>query len=247
MKQEARKLFAELEMEFQPVAIKFHYSEPEGVEHIEKQLPFCAFLYEAQRDNKVFYTTKENDLCNGKLILGMVPFSTFYASGIVGKDYDIYKTQGGNAKIYKEFTPMIPGTVNYVQFSPVSLCDFDPDLIICFANTLQAEILMRATSYISGDLWESKSSSVMSCAWTYMHPYNTGKVNFLITGMHNGLKKLGIYPPGMHIISIPYQKIQEVIQALGEMDWELLSFKEDPESKAKFQAIRDRWETIRKD
>lgn len=70
---------------------------------------------------------------------------------------------------------------------------------------------MRATSYISGDLWESKSSCVLSCAWMYAYPYIEGKVSFCITGMHHGVKRRKLYPEGRHMISIPYQKLDEVV------------------------------------
>ena len=40
--------------------------------------------------------------------------------------------------------------MNYVQFARVSECEFDPDLIMCVADLEKADILLRATSYISG-------------------------------------------------------------------------------------------------
>ena len=103
---------------------------------------------------------------------------------------------------------------------------------------------MRATSYISGDLWESRSSCVVSCAWTFAYPYLSGKVNTCITGMHHGMRRRKTYPKGLHIISIPYQKLDEVVQALGEMDWELLAMREDPESKALLREKMDRWQEM---
>lgn len=103
---------------------------------------------------------------------------------------------------------------------------------------------MRATSYISGDLWESKSSCVLSCAWMYAYPYIEGKVNFCITGMHHGVKRRKLYPKGRHMISIPYQKLDEVVLALSEMDWELIAMKEDEESKQELQRRMDLWKTL---
>ena len=106
---------------------------------------------------------------------------------------------------------------------------------------------MRATSYISGDLWESKTSCVMSCAWTYVYPYLSGKVNFCVTGMHHGMKRRHVYPEGLHIIAIPYQKLDEVVTALEEMPWELIAMKEDPESRAELKRRMDRWDTLSPD
>ena len=159
----------------------------------------------------------------------------------------MFKSPAPNARLYNVMTTIVPGSVNFVVFCPVAICDFDPDLVICVAENEQAEILMRATSYISGDLWETKCSSVLSCAWMYSYPYVSGKVNSCITGLHHGMKRRKTYPAGRHIIAIPYQKLHEVIQALEEMPWELIAMKEDPESKAELKARMDRWQTMSPD
>lgn len=239
--QKAKDLFAKLHMEFPAVAIKYCYACPEGVPRTDKSLSFCQYVKEAQDTGKAFYITKEDDNCFGKMVLGMVPKPPFEASGQAGFDFGVFRTQGANARLYNTFPTLVPGSVNYVIFSPVAVCDFDPDLVICVADTDQADILMRATSYISGDLWESRSSCVLSCDWTYVYPYLSGKVNFCITGMHHGMKRRKVYPKGMHIIAIPYQKLQEVIMALDEMDWELIAMREDEEGKAILKAKMDHW------
>ena len=139
------------------------------------------------------------------------------------------------------------GVCNYVVFCPVALCDFDPDLVICVAPTEKAQILLRATSYISGELWESKCSYVMSCSWTYTYPYISGKVNHLFTGMHLGLQIWKAYPPGLHIISIPYQKIDEVVTALNEMEQVPLELRTDPESRRENERLHARLDELTAD
>lgn len=240
--QEAKDLFARLEMEFPPVAVKFSYQKPDGVEHTDETLSFCQFLKKAQTEGRKFYITKDDDNCTGKIALGMAPKDPFSVSGIVGRDFEVFRDCAANIRLHNSYPVINPGTIRYVEFCPVSMCDFSPDLVICVANTRQAEILMRATSYISGDLWESRTSIVMSCAWTYSYPYLSGKVNSCITGMHHGMKRRGVYPEGLHIISIPYQKLDEVITALKEMPWVPISFRDDPESKALLKQRMSAWE-----
>lgn len=245
--QKGKDLFEKLNMEFPAVAIKFCFSQPEGVEQVDKKLFFCQFIKEAQTTGKKFFVTKDDDRCFGKMILGMVPKPPLEASGQVGYDYGVFKSQAPNARLYTMLPTLSPGAHNFVIFCPLSICDFDPDLVVAVANNDQADILMRATSYISGDLYESKSSNVLSCAWTYAYPYVSGKVNFCITGLHHGMKSLKVYPPGLHIISIPYQKLYEVIQALDEMDWELIAMKEDPESRAILKDRVRKWKQMSPD
>ena len=244
MNQKARDLFNKLALPYPAVAIKYCYDKPENVEHTDEILSFCQFIKKAQDSGKCFYTTKEDDNCFGKMVLGMIPKPAFEASGQAGYDFGVFKTQAPNARLYNLIPTLIPGACNYVIFCPTDICDFDPDLIICVAQPAQADIIMRATSYISGDLWESKSSHVLSCAWTYAYPYISGKVNFCITGMHHGMKRRKIYPAGLHIIAIPFEKLYEVIMALDEMDWELIAMKEDDESKALLRQKMENWKSM---
>ena len=247
LSQKAKDLFEKLGMEYPAVAIKYCYSQPEGVAHTDETLSFCEFVKKAQTGGKPFFITKEDDNCFGKMVLGMIPKPALGASGQAGMDFGVFKTQAPNTRIYNNMVTPVPGSINFVIFSPIALCDFDPDLVICVAEVEKAEILMRATSYISGDVWESKTTSVLSCSWMYGYPYLTGKVNFCITGMHHGMKRRGTYPAGRFIIAIPYAKLPEVIQALEEMPWELIAMQQDEESRAELARRMARWQEMSPD
>lgn len=224
-----RDLFKKLELNYPAVAVKFCRNRPLGYEQAEGEKPLCTYLIQAQKEEKAFYITIDNESCMGKIVLGMEglesPMGSVHLSGLVGKNFGAYRTPAANARLYYEAPMLKLGAVNFVLFCPVSLCEFNPDLIVCVADAEKTEILLRASSYISGDLWESKCSYVMSCAWTYIYPYLSGKVNHLFTGMHLGLRKFGDYPAGLHIITIPYQKLPEMTEALSEMEWELPLFR----------------------
>ena len=231
-----KKLFEKLELDYPAVAVKFCRNKPLGYEQADSQKPLCAYLAEAQKENKAFYITMENEGCMGKVVLGMEslensPSGSLHLSGLMGKNLGAFQTPAANARLYYDAPMFKHGAVNFVVFCPVSLCEFNPDLIVCVADTEKAQILLRASSYISGDTWESKCSFVMSCSWTYVYPYLSGKVNHLFTGMHLGLKKLGVYPAGLHIITIPYQKMPEMMQALSEMEWDLAFTRKDEYSE----------------
>ena len=228
----SKKAFADLGCTFQPFAVKFCYAKPEGVPKAQELLSFCQFLKLCQDKDESFCIDKDNDNCFGRMVLGMMPKQPFAASGQAGMDFGIYRTPAPNARIHNTVPTIIEGSINYVWFCPVSKCEFDPDLVIVVADTEQADIVMRATSYISGDYWESKTSCIFSCAWTYAYPYLSGKVNFCVTGMHHGMARGKVYPKGLHIIAIPYQKLDEVCIALKEMPWKLPALQDDEESKA---------------
>ena len=51
------------------------------------------------------------------MILGMIDKPSFAASGQAGKDFEIFKTQAPNARLYTQIETLPRGSVNYVSFS----------------------------------------------------------------------------------------------------------------------------------
>ena len=247
LSKQAKKAFSDLELPYCAVAVKFCRNRPENYQQAEGTDMFCSFLKKAQDENMAFFTTVENDKCMGKVVLGMTDLETNHGSGQVGYEMGVFRTPAANARLYHEATMLKRGVCNFVVFCPVALCDYDPDLVICIAPTEKAQLLLRATSYISGDLWESKCSYVMSCAWTYAYPYVSGKVNHLFSDMHLGMQIRQSYPQGLHIITIPYQKLDEVITALTEMEHVPLELLTDTESQTKSLELHARLDTLAAD
>ncbi|WP_316348174.1 DUF169 domain-containing protein [Desulfuromonas acetoxidans] len=240
----AKQMFARLKLEIPAVAVQYLPVKPQAVEHCDKTLAFCQYVKEAQDTGKTFYISKENDACYGKVALGMVPKPPVTACGQAGLDFGVYKTLSGCRKLYQQLPVLVPGAINYVVFAPVASCDFDPDLIVLFADIPQADIVMRATSYLSGDLWESKSTPVISCSWMYAYPLISGKVNHITTGFYHGIKRRDIFKAGLRMISIPFNKIDEVVTALDEMDWTTIAFRTDEQSKVELQRRMDHWQEM---
>lgn len=247
LSESAKKAFSDLELPYPPVAVKFSRNRPEGVQQVEGVDVFCSFLKKAQVENRMFFTTVDNDKCMSRVVLGMIELETNHGSGQAGFEMGVFKTAAANARLYHEVPMLKRGVCNYVVFCPVDICKFDPDLVIFIAPTEKAQLLLRATSYISGDLWKSKCSYVMSCAWTYVYPYVSGKVNHLFTGMHLGLQMRQTYPPGLHIITVPFQKLDEVATALCEMEHVPLGLRTDAESKKQNDEMRARLDALAAD
>lgn len=242
-----RSIFAKLNLPYEAVAVKFCRNRPEGYEQAQEQEMLCAFLKKAQTGGDAFYIGVDNETCMGKVVMGMAELETNHGSGQVGQEMGVFRTAAANARLYYEAPTFKRGTVNYVLFCPVSKCSFSPDLVVCVADTDSGQLLLRASSYRSGDLWESKCSFVMSCAWTYVYPYISGKINHLFTGMHLGLRIKGLYPAGLHILSIPYQKLDEVVDSLYEMEWTPAGLRQDDESRALNDSIMARLDELRDD
>ncbi len=245
LSEHSKELFEKLNMPYPAVAIRFHVCKPTDIPRYEGEpVSFCQYLSIAQNKKESFYIGVEDDACYGKLAMGMIPKPPVTAFGQAGMDFDIHRQNGGTRKLYQEMPIIEPGTCNYVQYAQISECDFNPDLIMCVCDMESADILMRATSYISGDFWESKSTAVISCSWMYAYPVISGKVNHVTTGFYHGLKRRKIYPAGLRMIAIPFQKIDEVCKALEEMPWTPIAFREDEESKAELKRRMNHWQEM---
>ncbi len=246
MRPSDRALLEKLELPYPAIAIKYRFEPPEVPHYDGPPLAFCQFVKYAQDTGRHFYTAAADDACYGKLALGMEPFPPVTASGQAGYDFGCFSAPIANQQLYQKLPVLVPNTVRYVEFCPAVDCPFDPDLLLFVADLPQADIIMRATSYISGDLWESKSSPVISCAWMYAYPIISGKVNHITTGYYHGLKRRKAYPPNLRMIAIPFGKLPEFFRALEEMDWTLIAFREDEDSRAELARRMAHWQEMAK-
>lgn len=247
---ENKKTLMALPCKYVPVAVKFYAVKPENFglkyKHTDKRMSLCQFVSYAQKTHSSFYIDKTNEDCMGRTVLGMVQEPPLGASGQAGFDFGVFRNQDANSRLYYNIPVAIRDTINYVIFSPIDQCEFNPDVVVFVGDTDMADIVMRATSYISGDLWESKSSSVLSCAWTYMYTWLSGKVNHCQTGMHHGMGRRKVYPKGLHIVSVPYQKLDEVCLALRQMDWQLISFRPNDKDQDELRRRMRNWNALAK-
>jgi uncharacterized protein (DUF169 family) len=219
-------IFDKFNFEKPPVGVKFLFFRPEGMKQLamDKNLSFCEMLTEAQQRETPFYFGKENnEACVGKILLGMEDMEPFAESGQIGARLEIFQEPRANYIFYQYVPKFEKGTVNYVAFSPLDKLTFEPDVFIITATPSQAEIVMRAMSYSTGELYNSKTTPVMGCAWLYIYPYQSGKVNYLIPEMIHGMKGRELFAEGAILISIPYQWIPIITQNLQEMKMHLPS------------------------
>jgi uncharacterized protein (DUF169 family) len=144
--------------------------------------------------------------------------------GLIGPKFGIFQDARANNKIYQYIPKFQKGIVNFVAFSTLDQLTFEPDLLILTAKPRQAEIVLRAMSYSTGELWDPKATSVLGCAWLYAHPFLSGKVNYTITGLAFGMIAKQIFEEGWMLISIPYNWIPTITRNLEEMEWVLPSY-----------------------
>lgn len=220
-------ILEELNFDVQPVGVKFAAKPPDGVDRLSDKMAFCEMLKLVQEGN-VFYADAENHTCEGGLhVLGQADASEPFISGEFGAGLKIFDGTRAASRLYTYIPKIGRGVVNYVAFSPLNMLPFDPDLLILLANATQTEILLRAMSYSTGQMWVSKFSPAIGCAWIFAYPYLSGELNYATTGLGHGIKRRKLFPEGLQLISIPFNLLPSLLQALKDMPWVLPAYETD--------------------
>ena len=220
-------IWEKFEFERQPVGVKFLAKQPDKIERLDEKMAFCEMLKKAQ-EGSAFFADAANHTCEaGLYVLGQADISAPFASGDFGAGLKIFEAPRSASRLYLHIPKIGSGIVHYIAFSPLDQLQFEPDLLILLANTQQTEIILRAMSYRSGNIWTSKFSAAIGCAWTYIYPYLTGELNYFVTGLGHGMKRRKLFPEGRQIISIPFDLLSSMMQTLQDMQWVLPAYKPD--------------------
>jgi uncharacterized protein (DUF169 family) len=210
-----------------PVGVKFSAKRPDKVGRSAEKMAFCEMLKRAQEGN-TFYVDKENHTCDaGPYVLGQADAPEPFVSGEFGAGLRIFEEPRSASRLYQYMPRISKGVVNYVAFSALDKLSFDPDVLIILAKISQTEILLRAMSYRTGKPWLSKYSPAIGCAWIYVYPYLSGELNYTITGLGHGMKRRRLFPEGQQLVSIPFDILPSILQALKDMPWVLPAFEPD--------------------
>jgi uncharacterized protein (DUF169 family) len=206
--------------ERKPVGVSFMIEKPEGIKRIDKELNMCEMIKEAQ-ENDAFYVGPDDWVCVGveQMILGMRDAESVLVSGLLGGFDGLYKNNSACRAMY-QYLPSLPkNSVQYVAFASVDKLTFDPDVLIMTATIDQAAPLLRSINYSTGRPFQCKATPVVACAWMYVYPVVSGELNFYVTGLGLGMQELDIFPPGLFLISVPFQLIPTMLQNLKDMDF----------------------------
>jgi uncharacterized protein (DUF169 family) len=213
--------------ELPPVGIKFTVKLPEGIPRITKKMTLCQMIKWAQEGN-AFYPELEDHTCDAALyVMGMKDVEIPYINGEYGTGLGVYDSPRSASRLYQHIYKIDRGTVNYVSFAPLAKLTFDPDVLLITADTTQAEIILRASSYRTGDMWLSQYTPALGCDWLLVFPYLSGEINHITTGLGFGMRRRHIFKEGLHFISVPFDKIQPLLETLAVMPWLPRAYQKD--------------------
>jgi uncharacterized protein (DUF169 family) len=215
------------EFAVQPVGVKFTVKRPEMVERLGQNMALCEMLKHAQEGNAFFADAKNHTCEAGPYVLGQADAPEPFIGGEFGAGLKIFDAPRSASRLYLHIPKIGRGVVNFVALCPLDKLAFEPDLLILLANINQTEILLRAMSYKTGQMWQSKCTAAIGCAWIYIYPYLTGELNYIVTGLGHGMKRRKLFPEGQQLISIPFDLLPSLLQTLQDMPWDLPAYQPD--------------------
>jgi len=236
-------VFDKFNFERKPVGVKFLPTQPEGINRLNKELNFCEMLKEAQT-SKPFYAGKGDFHCIESLLLGMEDPEPIFVSGLFGAVENLFKEARACRAMYQYLPRMMKGSVNFVAFAPIDQLPFDPDVLVVTAEVIQAQTLLRSIGYSTGEFFSSKATPVAMCSWIYIYPVLSGEMNYVVTGLGLGMQALNVLPPGLFLISVPWNKLPTMIDNLKEINIDRTS--PPPGGEAHRKRVKQLMEDLRK-
>jgi uncharacterized protein (DUF169 family) len=222
-------IFEKFNFKLKPVGIKFLLYKPDGIARLKKKLAICEMIREAQQVEP-FYATVDDFTCVAPILLGMAEGDPVFESGHIGPTLGIFEEARANRRLYHYITKLEKNSVNYVAFASLDKLAFTPDVLILSANPTQLEIVLRAMCYATGKMWTSQGTPVIACSWLTTYPYISGELNYIITDVSHGMRAKQVFPPGTILISIPFDKINPIIEGLQKIEWYPAMFTEGREA-----------------
>ncbi len=218
-------IFEKFNFKLKPVAVKFLLFKPEGIDKTNKKLSICEMIREAQKE-KPFFAGLDNFTCVEPILLGMAEGDPVFESGYIGETLNIFEEARANRRLYYEITKLEKGSVNYVAFASLDKVTFTPDVLVLSADPVQLEIILRAMCFTTGKKWVSQGTPVIACSWLLTYPYISGEVNYIVTDVSHGMRAKQVFPAGTILISIPFDKINPIIEGLKKIEWYPAMYKE---------------------
>ena len=215
-------IFKKFNFERSPVSINYCFYKPEGVKILDKPAGLCEFPKVSNEKGEPFYITAKEEDCVGKRFLGL-PMEVVHMKnpdgGRLGVNLGCMQRPACNLILRQNCPMMVAGSVNYVLYTPFDQMVYEPDLLVFVCPPTQAEVILRASSYMTGEPFESIATTVANCTNLYVRPYQNGKINYMTTGLSWGMNGRRVYPEGLVLIVIPFQKLGSVVEGLNEMTW----------------------------
>lgn len=216
-KELSKKLKELLDLNREPVAIKWSTKIPTNIKREEGKSRFCTKLDMAVKGNTFYSTAEEEECFGGARYTGLKDTSEFpeaMRSGEFLIPMGVYKNVPAIQRSWKNNVEMRSGIFKALIFAPLSEAEFEPDVIFMICNAKQGMELLHANAYDSGSHGIGADSGPI-CSTMAALPYLTGKVTYGF-GDVGSRNHMDIDPEEI-MVSIPAGELSRIVSNLEEM------------------------------
>ncbi len=172
-----------------PVAVKF-FKEGETIPPKAKvptkilgyPIAVCQAMTIARKYGWTMAMYKEDHACSlSHVILGYAEEPDFMKGGNVIKP--LYVDNDEAAAKTQATTPKMPTADTYcIVLAPLHMADFEPDVVVCYANSAQITRFVHGALYKVGGYIESRFAGRCACGSEITVPYTQNRCNVIIPG-----------------------------------------------------------------
>ena len=216
-KELGKKLKELLDLNKEPVAIKWSTKIPTDIKREEGKSRFCTKLDMAMKGNTFYSTAEEEECLGGARYTGLKDIGEFPESMQSGEfliPMGVYKNVPAIQRSWKNNIEMRSGIFKALIFAPLLEAEFEPDVIFMVCNAKQGMELLHANAYDSGSHGIGANSGPI-CSTMAALPYLSGKVTYGF-GDVGSRNHMDIDPEEV-MVSIPAGELSRVVSNLGEM------------------------------
>ena len=216
----SRELKEMLLLRYEPIAIKMIESEeqiPQNAIHpyrdLGKHIALCQAFAMTKRNKKTFFMDKSSEWCWNPLIgFGLVECAEgSKAFEVVCKNLGIRDIE--SAREFFAHFPTLPfGKYLGIVSAPLNACEFEPDVVLIYANNAQLRNMVWAIKNITGKLVETQLDAIDSCVYSCVVPLNKGEYRVTLPDM--GEYERASAEEDEIILSVPKEHIDELITGL---------------------------------
>ena len=206
-----------LNLEREPVAIKWSLREPNDIKKETEPSRFCTKLDKASK-GEIFYSTVEEESCMGGLRYSGMKDRTELPKNVQSGSFlvpaGVYKSVPAVQRSWQNNKAIDAGIFSAILFAPLIQANFSPDIVFIISNSEQAMMLLHANAYDSGSHGLGADSGPI-CSSMAAIPYLTGKVTYGFgdIGSRNNME----LKPDDVMVTIPRTDLKRILANLKEM------------------------------
>lgn len=207
----------------EPVAVKFIRDEAQlnkmnpSVYDANTKSRYCQAIMRASRGEKVILSAGNISCAASAAAFGLKPVHPKLASGEAHFNVGTLGTLEAAKKLMTDMPRLPQGDYSFVLIAPLSLSDFEPDVVLVEAPPENLMWLALASIYTTGERMQFSTSVVQAaCVDCTVVPFISGKINAALGC--SGCREATDLESTENLLGIPYSSLPYIIDNLINLE-----------------------------